>query len=338
MNILYACDDGYAGYTGVSITSLFENNKDLGEINVYIAGYNISNENKEKFENTARKYSRSITIIDATPIENILKNMPLNNSWNTATYYRIFIDQLIPKSVDRILYIDSDTLVVGKLHELEDYVFDDDKACAMTLEPIYNCYLNMIGLDDGSLYYTAGVILYDIANWKRLNCNAKLIHAFYEGHGRYFIADQDIINHTINKNIQVLNPEYNVMTIWCQLGAKNAIRSRKRGTDETNFYSSEKLTHAIENPVILHCINGFLGLPWQKGNKHYFRKEWKYYRNISQWNDMEEIVFNKTLTFYIQIIVDKIVPKFIYARLIEIYRRLDFGKSVKRFYEAEGAE
>ena len=33
LSVLYGCDDNYAPYTGISMTSLFENNKDIeGEI------------------------------------------------------------------------------------------------------------------------------------------------------------------------------------------------------------------------------------------------------------------------------------------------------------------
>ncbi|MDR2599837.1 MAG: hypothetical protein LBC73_06120 [Oscillospiraceae bacterium] len=178
MNVLYACDDSYAGYTGVSITSLFENNKDLDEIHVYITGYNISDENKEKFEKTAQKYNRNIVVMDVAPIDDFIRSIHFNKYRNnTITLYRIFIDELIPKSVDRILYIDSDTLVVGKLHELEDYVFDDDKACAIVLEPVYASYLNLIGLNHDSPYYSVGVIFFNVENWIKLNCKDRLLQA-----------------------------------------------------------------------------------------------------------------------------------------------------------------
>lgn len=36
LNILYQSNDNYAPITGVSMTSLFENNKKLDEINIYL--------------------------------------------------------------------------------------------------------------------------------------------------------------------------------------------------------------------------------------------------------------------------------------------------------------
>ena len=45
LNVLYGCDDNYAPYTGVSLLSLFENNKDIEEITIYLASMNFSEVN-----------------------------------------------------------------------------------------------------------------------------------------------------------------------------------------------------------------------------------------------------------------------------------------------------
>lgn len=47
MYIVYASDDNFSDIMGVSILSLFENNKDEN-INIYILDSNISKDNKDK--------------------------------------------------------------------------------------------------------------------------------------------------------------------------------------------------------------------------------------------------------------------------------------------------
>ena len=49
MYIVYASDDNFSDIMGVSILSLFENNKDEN-INIYILDSNISKDNKDKIE------------------------------------------------------------------------------------------------------------------------------------------------------------------------------------------------------------------------------------------------------------------------------------------------
>ena len=48
MNVMYASDDNYAWLMGISMISLFENNKESTEINVYLFSDGLTEGNKEK--------------------------------------------------------------------------------------------------------------------------------------------------------------------------------------------------------------------------------------------------------------------------------------------------
>ena len=50
MNVLYTCDDNYVWLMGISTISLFENNKTIEDLQVYLLGDNISQENKDKLK------------------------------------------------------------------------------------------------------------------------------------------------------------------------------------------------------------------------------------------------------------------------------------------------
>lgn len=51
MNIVYHASDSFAKVTGTSIVSIFENNKDIDEINVYVIEKNFTEDNKKKWSN-----------------------------------------------------------------------------------------------------------------------------------------------------------------------------------------------------------------------------------------------------------------------------------------------
>ena len=53
MNILYTTNDQFVGKVGAGICSVFENNKELDQIHVFIAGQGIAKENCEKFQRLA---------------------------------------------------------------------------------------------------------------------------------------------------------------------------------------------------------------------------------------------------------------------------------------------
>ena len=76
LNILYACDNNYAPYTGISMYSLFENNRDIPHICVYLVEDNVNEENKARWQGLAEAYGRELVLIDATNIDEMIgKNL-----------------------------------------------------------------------------------------------------------------------------------------------------------------------------------------------------------------------------------------------------------------------
>ena len=55
MNVLYTCDNNYVWLMGISAISLFENNKELDNITVYLLGENISDKNKRILVDIGKK-------------------------------------------------------------------------------------------------------------------------------------------------------------------------------------------------------------------------------------------------------------------------------------------
>ena len=68
MNVLYTCDDNYVWLMGISTISLFENNKTIEDLQVYLLGDNISQENKDKLKKIGDQYGRKIQVIEIPPL------------------------------------------------------------------------------------------------------------------------------------------------------------------------------------------------------------------------------------------------------------------------------
>lgn len=64
LNCTYSFMDNYAQHAGLSILSLFDNNKEADEINVYVIDYNIGDENHGKLEKVAAMYQRRIFFVN----------------------------------------------------------------------------------------------------------------------------------------------------------------------------------------------------------------------------------------------------------------------------------
>lgn len=66
INVVYAANDNYAALAGVSMLSLFENNKKCKKLNVYILSDRIQNANLNKLQKIGRNYQRDVHIVDVS--------------------------------------------------------------------------------------------------------------------------------------------------------------------------------------------------------------------------------------------------------------------------------
>jgi len=318
MHVLYCCNNDYCPYTGISIVSLFENNKHLAELVVYIAGLDISSDNRSKLNQVANEYGREINIVDAEQIEeHLISNKVSDYRGNKITFYRLFIDQLIPDSVGRLLYIDGDTVIVSSLEELETFGFEDKKVCAMIRERVFKGYNAIIGIKESDNYYNAGVTLFNMVNWRNLKCSDRLLAGVREGRANFHLADQDLLCSVIYENIQTLPVRFNVHSLWLSIGIKNLYRYFD--VDESNLYSIDEIYEALENPAILHCSVVNTGAPWQKGNKNPFAKDWEKYKNISPWKDLKNVKVKRKLSRKIRWIMFLIFPRLLYLKIFKYY-------------------
>jgi len=301
MNILYSCDDKYSPYTGVSITSLFESNKELDEINVYVLGLGLSELNLMKFKKLEETYSRRITIIDAKEIDDYLAERGAK-LWHSsrATFFRLFVQQVLPDDVENILYMDSDIVIVDSLAELENFEFEENKACAMTYLRLFEGYNKYIGLKENDKCYATATLFINMPNWRKLNCHERIMNNIDKGYARFYAVDVDLASHTLQENIQLLPAKYSVVPDWVEFGHPSNLLYYC-DADEKNYYSVQELEDAVSNPVILHCASGNTFVPWVKGSKHPFKQEWEAYKKISLWKDIDQIEVKTNLRRKIQI-------------------------------------
>ena len=71
MNIVYSSSDSYAELCGISLVSLFENNKEVEKIKVYIINNGIKENNINKLLKVAEKYEREMLFVNSIDIEKI---------------------------------------------------------------------------------------------------------------------------------------------------------------------------------------------------------------------------------------------------------------------------
>lgn len=279
--VAYSSDNNYVQHVGVSMISLFENNKEFDEITVYIIENNISKENREKLKEISRRYNRHISYVNFDNFSGGLQ-LNINNSISTSTYARLLISSMLPDEVSKIIYLDCDSIVSGSLMDLWETDISE-YYIAGVLDTVSDETKLQVGLDINSSYINAGMILINIKKWRKNNIVERFIKFIKKYNGNVFHHDQGTINGVLHEQCLVLHPRYNSMTVFFTLSREQIMEYYSL----KNYYSSKELKEAVENPVFVHYTPAFAGRPWIKGCRHPLALEYRKYLNMTLWKEVE---------------------------------------------------
>lgn len=288
--VVYSSDDNYAQHTGVSIISLFENNKHFNEIDIYIIENNISEKNKSKLKGIAKKYNRKINYIDFTKYKEIL-NLDMQWEISISAYARLFISSMLPNNVDKVLYFDCDTVIVDKVDELWNTDINNYYVAGVG-DTVSSSTKEAVGINKKDNYINSGMLLINLKRWREDNIQERFIEFIDSYKGRVTHHDQGVINGVLINKSKILSPKFNLMTVYYTMKREEAIKYY--GIDG-QFYSEEEIEEAVKNPVYIHYTPGFTTRPWIKGCKHPKKEFYFKYLNKSPWNEYKCIKDNSKL-------------------------------------------
>lgn len=268
INILYTIDKKYIDMMLGSILSLILNNN-FEKINVHIITSGFELDDYNKIDNVLKKYSNielSFYDLESFGIEKY--NIP---DWrgtqiaNARLFFQEILDSNLHK-IENLLYLDSDTIVVGDIKGLCKYT---SKAICAVKDAIDIEYLKNNKLEN---YVNSGVLFININEWIRNEHQEKIIRYIESGNIECNYPDQDILNFSLQYDIKLLPLKYNLGSN-CYLFSSYFLQKyfSKRNV------KFEEIEEAKSDPKILHST-GLLGIkPWMKNNINPFNDEFMKY-------------------------------------------------------------
>jgi len=226
LNVFFAIGKYFIKYFTVSLTSLLETNKHI-DLHIYLI-YDFEDITllKEVLEFANWKYGISINLIFQD--SSIFNNYRVGEHVSINTYLRLLLTDIIPVSVDTGLFLDSDTVVTGKLDELANLRFAeiDDSSRNECEKYIYAVSeipeqrkanserLSKLGFKTDT-YFNAGVMMINLKNWRITNTSAELMKLSDQYMEQLVFWDQDILNMFFLNRWGELNATYNALhLIW----------------------------------------------------------------------------------------------------------------------------
>ncbi|MBD2860884.1 glycosyltransferase family 8 protein [Paenibacillus oceani] len=206
IHIVAAANDLYVRHMAVMLTSLLANKTSGNPVQIHVIdGGSISAENKEKLVKSVGKFHQEIRFI---PFNNeLLQGVKITERFGREAYYRVFIPSLLPESVHKAIYLDSDLIVLKDIVKLWGISLDQHYIAAVE---------DSVGSNRGRVlripadhYFNSGVLVLDLNKWRTYQVTNRVMGYVKRYPRRIQIADQDGLNAVLHDRWKRLNPEWN---------------------------------------------------------------------------------------------------------------------------------
>jgi lipopolysaccharide biosynthesis glycosyltransferase len=219
--VAFAINDPYLKPLLVVLVSMFEHAHADTVYAVYVLNYKLKAHTRQKIEEliNERHPQSSVTFLDFSDEQ--WGQIPLVNGWAREVNYRLFLPELVPH-LDKILYLDVDTLVMcdlGVLHNIdldgnafaagrEPWVFYEREAYFQVMAHLEgrnetNVYLGQDVARDS--YINSGVLVINLVYWRQHKFMERALNLLQHANEQFIgvSPDQDILNYLAIDNRQV---------------------------------------------------------------------------------------------------------------------------------------
>lgn len=189
---------------------------------------------------------------------------------------RLLAPELFP-DLDRVLYLDADTLVVDGLQPLWDTPLRSAPLAAVpnVVEPAMWDHVARLGIADRRQVFNSGVLVLDLARLRRDgSLGAALDYACSRPPDELPWPDQDALNATFRDRWLALHPRWNTQNsfwTWAPWAAE--------------VLGEELLREATAAPAILHFEGPHVCKPWHYLSQHPWRAEYHRALAATPWAD-----------------------------------------------------
>lgn len=282
MDIAFNIDDNYVMQCCTTIVSVLHNNPDT-PITFHVVGSGLGSASKARLQEVVEGRGQRVCFYDID--EERLSAYSLfdqSGHISMATYYRLFVADILPASIDKLLYMDCDLVVDGSLAPL--WNTDVSPYAVAAVEDMWSGKADnysRLGYDAAYTYFNAGVLLVNLDYWRRHHV-ARLSSAYVVEHaGKLKFNDQDVLNGLFYDKKLLLPFQWNVQD--------GLLRKRRKIRAE----AVPQLDRDLQQPVIIHftghrkpwnfdCISPYRSLffryldmtPWQ-GTRPVYPLKWR---------------------------------------------------------------
>jgi lipopolysaccharide biosynthesis glycosyltransferase len=207
LNIGITFDENYLSPVYALLTSVFENNK-ASRFVIHTIASGVAEFQKDELAAYVEKYGHAICFYE---IEQDFANIfTLNKAmwWTESIFYRLLFPVLVPEHVDKLLYLDTDIIVLKDLNEL--FAIDTGEMPVAAVRDFVD-YRPELGIYSPNNYFNSGVLLINRLEWVKQDITIKTINYIRDNADKLLFPDQDTLNAVLIDRWLKLDAKFNLM-------------------------------------------------------------------------------------------------------------------------------
>jgi lipopolysaccharide biosynthesis glycosyltransferase len=267
INVVLAADNNYAQHAAVAMTSVLMNTRQPEQVHFYLIDDGINATAQKQITATIQKWQSIVSFVQ--PPQEKLQDVFVSGNLTRAAYYRLAIADILPTTVQKVIYLDCDLLVLKDIAVLWQLNLQGQPLAAAEdfgiLASKCKCAEKQqsFGWQPQDSYFNSGVLILDLVQWREQAYTDKLLRLVVAKHYRHH--DQDALNEVFLGHWCKLPLRWNVIPPVFNMPLRVALNKKYRALASA----------ALQDPAIIHYAGGYK--PWEYPERPGFNDKYYYY-------------------------------------------------------------
>lgn len=263
VHIAMATDEIYVRYMAATVASAIQSAAEDYTLAFHILADALAPGRKETMEAFIGQKGHSVNWLQDTARE---VDIPLTMYFTRAASMRLFLADMVSPAVERIVYLDSDTVVcpggIARLAAADIGAHALGVVTDVNLD--HRSHTERLDITEPAYrYFNSGVLVINLAKWRAENASQKHIDVLNAFRERLLLVDQDVLNQCWQHDICTLPLNFNLTSDNFVLPACFLGNRKNRP-----YYTAHEIKAALQAPYVLHYVGSFVDKPWRASCYH----------------------------------------------------------------------
>ena len=248
INVVFCIDVAFWQHLGVTLASLLLNNPHES-FGVYVVSGSSAPADQwtrlQQLAGSAGNATLHPVVFDQAAL---YQHLPSHGHLSTAMYLRLFMAEYLPQNLDRVLYLDSDLVLVGGDIAVLWSLPLGDTYLGAAWEPYDAKQRVPLGFSAEDFYFNSGVMLINLRRWRDDGITERLLSFAEANRAILHSPDQDVLNSVLRGKVTDIGSRWNWQALF------------PRFLPEELRLTPEQFKSLRKKPSIVHFTSAYK--PW----------------------------------------------------------------------------